>query len=87
MLPGAFRWWPFLGVFLFLWIVPAAFGFGFRCNRDEPEVPSVTDPGTGGSSLSVSTSPSSPTNAWAPAIFALLGGGGFLISRMRTRGA
>jgi len=83
MLPGSCRWWPFFGVFVFLWIVPAVFGIGFRCDKDEPEVPPATDPGANDPSLSVSTSTSPPTNPWASAVLPLLAGGGFLLSRMR----
>jgi hypothetical protein len=37
MLSKGCRWWPFLG--LLIWIVPAVLGFGFGCDKDEPDVP------------------------------------------------
>jgi hypothetical protein len=85
MFPGSCRWWPFLGLFAFLWIVPAVFGFGLGCDKGGPEEPPVTDPGTNDESLSVSTSTAPPTNAWAYALLPLLFGGGFLINRARGR--
>jgi len=86
--PVRCRWWPFLGVLVFLWIVPTMFGFGFRCGGEEPEVsdPETEEP-TDVQYRFVSKSSSPSTEAWAPTLLPLLAGVGFLLGGLRGRDA
>lgn len=87
MIPPIRRWWPGLGLFGFLWIVPAALGFSaFGCHDEEPEVPAVPDtPPTEEYQALSSAAPSGTSFTWIGIFVPLLAGAGLVVGRLRGR--